>query len=204
MNTNLNSNSRLANDIVDLQDTFTKIWHHEPDVDLPETSLSRIVISQHRCNFDLWHEEDKAREPNVSDAVIAQVKRNIDKLNQARNDLITQIDELLAESLFLGHENQDAPWNSETVGSIIDRLSIASLKVFHMREQAEREDANAEHIAACQEKLSKLFVQQKDLARALQEFVNAILVGQKQNRLYRQYKMYNDPALNPRIYAKQK
>jgi len=118
--------------------------------------------------------------------------------------MITQIDELLADTVLMNSNDNGLPWNSETIGSIIDRLSIASLKLFHMQEQVERDDASEEHKAICAQKVAQLTVQRDDLATALQVFHDDVLNGKKQNKLYRQFKMYNDPSLNPKIYSKTK
>lgn len=199
-----NRPEQFAKKVIELQATYTEQWHHDRSV-MPNSSDQSVnlIVEQHGYNFDLWHEEDKAREPNAKDSDIAHVKRNIDALNQNRNDAITEIDELLEKTLFASISNRnDLPWNSETIGSIVDRLSIASLKVFHMQEQVERTDASNEHIESCKQKVFQLAIQRDDLAKALQEFVNDVLAGRKQNKLYRQFKMYNDPSLNPKIYQK--
>lgn len=194
----------LAQQVVELQAHFTKQWHIDEAHNYPSESLAALVSEQHRQNFDLWHEEDKAREPNVTDADIARVKRSIDGLNQRRNDMITEIDIYLMENQLGEFHDDSLPWNSETLGSIVDRLSISSLKVFHMAEQTERQDADQSHIASCREKLARLRVQNDDLAHSLQTFINDIKSSKKQNKLYRQFKMYNDPSLNPRIYNQKK
>jgi hypothetical protein len=197
----------LATEICIQQDKFTSSWHSDPENLLTDGSTLMIrVIEQHRFNFDLWHEEDKAREPGADNATIAGVKGRIDSLNQKRNDMVTVIDEYLDDRYFSPldnslNRNSDIPWNSETIGSIIDRLSIASLKNYHMHEQTERPDVDATHIASCTLKFERLVEQQNDLALALQCFIDDIFVGKKQNKLYRQFKMYNDPTLNPKIYG---
>jgi hypothetical protein len=128
----------LATEICIQQDKFTSSWHSDPENLLTDGSTLMIrVIEQHRFNFDLWHEEDKAREPGADNATIAGVKGRIDYLNQQRNDMVTVIDEYLDDRYFSPldnslNRNSDIPWNSETIGSIIDRLSIASLKNYHM------------------------------------------------------------------------
>jgi chromosome segregation ATPase len=161
---------------------------------------------QHRRNFDLWHEEDKARDPAATDHQIAVVKRAIDSFNQQRNDLIEKLDDFIYATL----QRQkiapapDAPWNSETPGSIIDKLSIMSLKVFHMREQTERLDAAPEHIQKCRTRLATLTQQRDDLTTALQTLLNDLFSATKQMKLYRQFKMYNDPDSNPKIYGAKK
>lgn len=190
-----------ASRVIELQDRYTSNWHDDPDSLTSGSAVEKLIIEQHRQNFELWHEEDKAREPGALDTEIAQVKRNIDVLNQRRNDMITEIDLHLADNEFAHHRNEGSPWNSETVSSIVDRLSIASLKVYHMLEQVERKGTAQEHRQDCKQKLLQLRTQQSDLAQALQAFIDDIIAGNRQNKLYRQFKMYNDAALNPRIYG---
>lgn len=196
-----NQVSNLAEKVIELQHQYTIAWQDDNNAARPQDAFEALVVDQHKRNFDLWLEEDKAREPDVSDASIAQVKRSIDKLNQQRNDMVTELDIMLEEQ-YLPNQDEDLPWNSETAGSIIDRLSIASLKVFYMNAQTERDDASDEHIETCKQKVYKLQVQRQDLAAALQAFLDDIQAGKKQNKLYRQFKMYNDPTLNPKIYGK--
>jgi len=192
----------LAQKIASCQTIWTQVWHGT-GAGAPVDALISLVQDEHRRNFDLWHEEDKARAPDAVDAGIATVKRAIDKFNQQRNDLIERVDEHLA-TLLKGKGVNPPPlaqWNSETPGSAIDRLSILSLKVFHMREQAERLDAKPEHIQKCRERLNILTQQHHDLTAALQNLLDDLFAGRKQMKIYRQYKMYNDPDSNPAIYG---
>jgi len=188
--------------IASCQSIWTGLWHGVAENNATAPLLA-LVQQQHRRNFDLWHEEDKARDPAATDAQIATVKRAIDKLNQQRNDLIEKLDDYIFATL----QRQkltlvpDAPWNSETPGSIIDKLSIMSLKVFHMREQTERLDATPEHIQKCRSRLATLSQQRDDLTTSLQTLLNELFAGTKQMKLYRQFKMYNDPDSNPKIYG---
>jgi len=197
-----------ASSITLLQDHTTSAWHdfHPPEPAADPSDISSLIRAQPRANFDLWHEEDKARDPSATDAQIAAVKRAIDKFNQQRNDLIEKLDDYVLETLtrLKIAAPPDAPWNSETPGSIIDKLSILSLKVFHMREQTERLDAAAEHIQKCRARLATLTRQHDDLTLALQALFNDLFAGAKQMKLYRQFKMYNDPDSNPKIYGAQK
>ena len=160
--------------------------------------LAELVMRNHRANFDLWHEEDKARDPAASDGEIARVKRAIDGLNQRRNDLVEAIDGLLLR--WAGEQRADAPLHSETPGMMIDRMSILALKIFHTREQAEREDASASHRMRNIDRLRVLEEQRGDLAGCLAEVWTAVLRGDRRFKIYRQMKMYNDPELNPAIY----
>jgi hypothetical protein len=197
---------RLAQSVAGRQTAWTDEWHVAPAPREDPKDFLALTCEQHRRNFDLWHEEDTARAPDVPDMLIASVKHRIDKLNQERNDLIEKLDDALLDML---HQRgvaslAEMPWNSETPGSIIDRLSILSLKVFHMREQTERRDADMAHRDRCADRLRILEQQRADLTRALQILLDDLLAGRKQLKLYRQFKMYNDPSLNPAIYGKRK
>jgi hypothetical protein len=160
------------------------------------------IEANHRCNNLLWDEEDQARRRDVPAAAIAANKRAIDGYNQRRNDAIERIDEALLARLADVHPRDDAWHNSETAGAMIDRLSILSLKIFHMGVQTRRDDATAEHIAACRDKLARLTLQRADLVRCLDTLLEHAARGDAFWKVYRQFKMYNDPALNPYLYAK--
>jgi hypothetical protein len=156
------------------------------------------IETNHRCNNLLWDEEDLARRRDVADGAIAANKRAIDRYNQARNDAVERIDEALLAALPAAPEG--ARLHSETAGAMIDRLSILALKIFHMRRQTERPDATPEHVAACRAKLARLAEQRDDLERCLRELLADCAAGRARFKVYRQFKMYNDPALNPHLY----
>ena len=158
----------------------------------------------HRCNRLLWDEEDLARRRDVPDAAIAANKRAIDGYNQRRNDAIERIDEALLERLAAVVPDAGAWHSSETAGSMVDRLSILALKIFHMRAQATRADASDEHRAMCTGKLSRLALQRSDLARCLDTLLDRAAEGRAYWRVYRQFKMYNDATLNPYLYGGKK
>jgi hypothetical protein len=161
----------------------------------------KYIELNHRFNSLLWEEEDQARRTDVGDERIAANKRAIDKYNQQRQDAIERIDELLLE-LFTGVKRvATARQNSEAPGSMIDRLSILSLKIFHMGLQAARTDVDATHIEACQRKLEVLREQRFDLEGCFNDLLAQAAVGTAYFKVYRQFKMYNDPALNPYLYG---
>jgi len=192
-------------EILDLHAATVERWHREP-VDNPYEGFLHAVCQQHQFNFLLWHEEDIARSPNVGDAKIAAVKRAIDRYNQQRNDWIEQLDLwLMVELKRRGVAPQaEARLNTETPGSAIDRLSILSLRIYHLDEQAAREDATAQHRQTAADKVATCRTQRVDLSTSLAELVDDVAGGRKQMKTYRQLKMYNDPAMNPYLYAAKK
>ncbi len=189
--------------ITDLHRLTVFRWHRQIDPDNLYNGFLKLVCEQHQCNYLLWHEEDLARDPAASDAQIAQVKRNIDRLNQRRNDRIEQLDDALIQQLRAEDVQtvSSTPLNSETPGSVIDRLSILALRIYHMEEQADRLDADEAHRDRASQRLAILYEQHRDLSKALSELIRDIFAGHKRLKVYRQFKMYNDPSLNPAIYA---
>ncbi|HKW36595.1 MAG TPA: DUF4254 domain-containing protein [Burkholderiales bacterium] len=159
------------------------------------------VRTNHGCNRLLWDEEDQARRRDVPDSAIAANKRSIDGLNQRRNDAIEKIDEALLAALPSPERNADVRLNSETAGAMIDRLSILALKIFHMRIQTERRDATDEHRATSRARLARLTEQRADLAGCFDALLADCLAGRARFKVYRQFKMYNDPAFNPYLYG---
>jgi hypothetical protein len=186
------------NQITALHARCTETWHREP-LDNPYAGVLALVCDQFRFNYLLWHEEDRARCPQASDATIAAVKRSIDKLNQQRNDAIEQLDDWLgAELARRGVAPPDgAPQNTETLGSTIDRLGILALRIYHLREQLERPEAGPAHRERVGQKLYVATLQLDDLTRSAQQLADDLTAGRKRHHTYRQLKMYNDPALNP-------
>ncbi|NUQ62612.1 MAG: DUF4254 domain-containing protein [Pirellulales bacterium] len=180
-------------------------WHRR-DIDNPYEGFLRLVCEQHERNYRLWHEEDIARSKDVADKDIAQVKRNIDRLNQQRNDLIERLDDALIAELAMTEvvPVAGARLNTETPGSVIDRLSILALRLYHMQEQADRSDADPQHCEKAKARLVVLREQHSDLSNALTELLADLFSGRKRLKVYRQFKMYNDPTMNPYLYAAKK
>ena len=164
----------------------------------------QAIEDNHRFNCLLWDEEDLARRRHVSDAEIAKNKRAIDGYNQKRNDAIERIDEHLLAALAGVAPKPDARLNSETAGGMVDRLSILSLKIHHMRLQTLRTDVDAAHLESCRAKLARLEEQRGDLAGCLDRLLEECARGEAYFKVYRQFKMYNDPKLNPAVYGERK
>nr|MBP7471496.1 DUF4254 domain-containing protein [Prevotella sp.] len=167
-----------------------------------EGSIENILFLKNWIDTVQWHFEDIIRDPNIDLKEGMDLKHRIDKSNQDRTDLVEQID-----SYFLDKFKNVTPLNNATINTespawAIDRLSILALKIFHMKEQAERKDASQEHIDKCQSKLNILLEQQKDLSSAIDQLIDDIQSGKKYMKVYRQMKMYNDKDTNPILYKK--
>jgi hypothetical protein len=176
-------------------------WHHfEPEH--TEDGLRGRICDLHRYNFLLWHEEDIARSPAVTDGRIAQVKRAIDRYNQLRNDCIEKVDDWLIADL--GARGvvaaPTAPAATETPGAAIDRLSILELRRYHMREQVERKEASQAHRDKAAARMVVLDEQRAHLVEATDRLLAEIYAGSRPLRVFRQMKMYNDPTMNPYLY----
>jgi len=189
--------------IIELHCQTVELWHREA-ISNTYSGFLQGVCEQHKFNFLLWHEEDIARSPDVGDGRIAGVKRSIDRYNQQRNDWIEKLDDFLVLELqrLAINPAAGAPLNTETPGSAIDRLSIMALRIYHMIEQTEREDVSDEHRAKSHGRLAILTEQHADLSNSLRELLGDIFSGRKRLKVYRQFKMYNDPAMNPYLYHK--
>jgi hypothetical protein len=192
----------LVNQITELHRQAVARWHNAP-LDNRYTGVLATVCQQHQFNYLLWHEEDIARSPDVSDERIAAVKRSIDCYNQQRNDWIEKIDEGLIQLLTTEGilARSGARLNTETPGSATDRLSVMSLRIYHLNEQLTREGADDNHRAGVRERLSRCLIQHSDLSQSLAELLDDIWSGRKMLKVYRQMKMYNDPTLNPYLYS---
>lgn len=165
-----------------------------------DTDIWRWIEENHRCNTALWGEEDRARRTDVPESEIVRCKRAIDRYNQRRNDAVEMLDQRLLAALDTTVPAPDARLSSETAGAMTDRLSILALKIHHMRLQTERDDADEAHLRRCRDKLSVLIEQRADLAGCLDRLLWEARCGAAVFKSYRQFKMYNDPTLNPELY----
>ena len=183
-------------------------YHVHDDIDTPinnpyddGTIENRLYL---KCWIDTvqWHFEDIIRDPNIDPMEALALKRRIDRSNQDRTDLVEQIDSYFRQKYSEVKVLPDARINTESPAWAIDRLSILALKIYHMREQVERQDASKEHKDTCTAKLNVLLEQQKDLGTAIDQLLEDIEEGRKYMKVYRQMKMYNDPSTNPVLYKK--
>ena len=185
-----------------------KDYHLTDNVDTPiQNPYDRESIEYSlylKCWIDTvqWHFEDLIRDPQINPVEALSLKRRIDKSNQDRTDLVEEIDSYFRQQYKEVEPLPDARLNTESPAWAIDRLSILALKIYHMQEQVKREDASAEHIAKCEAKLEVLLEQQTDLSLSIDQLLEDIQAGRKYMKVYRQMKMYNDPATNPILYQK--
>ena len=156
-----------------------------------------------KCWIDTvqWAYEDIIRDPNIDPVAALKLKRMIDASNQDRTDTVEFIDSYFLDKYKDVAVKSDAKINSESPAWAIDRLSILALKIYHMNLEATREDATADHRAACQKKLDVLLEQRVDLSSAIDDLLNDISNGDKYMKVYKQMKMYNDDELNPVLRA---
>lgn len=185
-------------EIAALQATLTEQWHEQSPAASGDGFL-RLAQENHLRNFELWHEEDIARRDDLGSERVHQAKRAIDRFNQERNNFIEEMDKALVAALKPAESG--CPKNSETPGMMIDRLSILALKEYHMREEAERTDASDDHRGKCAEKLARIRLQRGDLTQSLAELLESVRAGTRTFAVYYQFKMYNDPELNPQLYG---
>jgi hypothetical protein len=169
-------------------------------VQLQHTDFYRLVEENHAFNYQLWHAEDRARREDMGSEFVYKAKREIDHCNQQRNNRMEAMDEWLFHALQPAKPDM-CPVNSESPGMIIDRLSILALKSYHMGLQLERQDVSEEHKNNCTNKLVTINQQLEQLTLCLQELLEAVQGKNRTFRIYHQFKMYNDPNLNPQLYG---
>ena len=185
-----------------------KDYHLTDNVDTPiHNPYDRDSIEYSlylKCWIDTvqWHYEDIIRDPHIDPNEALGLKRRIDHSNQDRTDLVEEIDTYFRKLYSDVDPLPDARLNTESPAWAVDRLSILALKIYHLQEQADRQDADEEHRQRCQLKLDVLLEQQRDLSLAIDQLLDDYKAGRKVMKVYRQMKMYNDPSTNPVLYKK--
>ena len=159
--------------------------------------IAHLLYRKNWIDTVQWHYEDIIRDPNIDAGAALTLKRKIDASNQDRTDLVEYIDSYFLNKYQSVQIKENATINTESPAWAIDRLSILSLKIYHMNEEANRTDASSEHMAKCQQKLQVLLEQKKDLSTAIDQLIADIEAGNKYMKVYKQMKMYNDDELNP-------
>jgi hypothetical protein len=186
-----------ASAIADLQARLTVGWHEQAPAAAGE-GLALLVAENHLRNFNLWHEEDLARRDDLGFEAVYRSKRKIDRFNQERTNFIEAMDQAFVA--VLQPARSGCPLNSETPGMMVDRLSILALKEYHMREESSRADASGTHRENCSTKLARLSRQRAELTQCLAELMAEVAARRRSFPIFNQFKMYNDPNLNPQLY----
>lgn len=169
-----------------------------------ENTIEGSLFKKNWIDAVQWHLEDIIRDPKINPIKALELKRWIDRSNQERTDLVELIDSYFLTKYKDVKLLSGATINTESPAWAIDRQSILALKIYHMQQEVTRKDADPEHLAKCHTKLNVLLDQKKDLSSAIDQLIADIESGRKYMKVYKQMKMYNDPSLNPVLYAKQK
>lgn len=201
----MDSISTTANEVFDRS---VADYHRHDNVDAPMEnpypagSFEAILYSKNWVDAVQWHLEDIIRDPDIDPKEALELKRRIDRSNQARTDMVEDIDTWMRDRYKDVRPGVDATINTESPAWALDRLSILALKIWHMREQAERTDADEAHLERSRGRLAVLLEQRDDLSLAIDQLLADIEAGRKYMKVYRQMKLYNDPSTNPVLYAK--
>jgi len=163
----------------------------------PKNEISHLLYRKNWIDTVQWHYEDIIRDPNINPSEALVLKRKIDASNQDRTDLVEYIDSYFLDKHKDVKVDPEAVINTESPAWAIDRLSILALKIYHMQEEADREDASEELRNKCSQKLQVLLEQRTDLSTAIDQLLADIESGKKYMKVYKQMKMYNDEELNP-------
>jgi hypothetical protein len=201
----MDSISTTANEVFDRS---VADYHRHDNVDAPMEnpypagSFEAILYSKNWVDAVQWHLEDIIRDPDIDPKEALELKRRIDRSNQVRTDMVEDIDTWMRDRYKDVRPGVDATINTESPAWALDRLSILALKIWHMREQAERTDADEAHLERSRGRLAVLLEQRDDLSLAIDQLLADIEAGRKYMKVYRQMKLYNDPSTNPVLYAK--
>ncbi len=168
----------------------------------PAGSIEALLYHKNWIDNVQWHLEDIIRNPSIDPKEGIRIKRRIDSSNQDRTNVVEMIDDKILAMFSHVNTHVEARLNSETPAWLLDRMSILMLKIYHMKEQTERTDADKVHIAKCRSRLAVLMEQRNDMKVAFDELIEDIQAGTRRFKVYRQMKMYNDPDLNPMLNAK--
>jgi hypothetical protein len=185
-------------------------YHRHDNVDArfvnpyPPGSFEALLYHKNWIDTVQWHLEDIIRNPEIDPAEALKLKRRIDKSNQDRTDMVEKIDDHFVDLFANVVPKPGTRINSETPAWLLDRMSILTLKIYHMEQQTQRSDVSDEHITKCRSKLSVLLEQKADMQQAFDELMDDIRAGNRRFKVYRQMKMYNDATLNPVLYGQTK
>lgn len=188
-------------------DDTVVLYHATDDVDFQPVvpdgygDIERILFAKNWIDAVQWHLEDIIRDPAIDPVEALALKRRIDRSNQERTDMVERLDSWFLEKYAGVEAAPDAEINTESPAWALDRLSILALKIYHMKAETDRPEAEAAHRDRCRVKLDVLLEQRRDLTEAIDRLLEAYACGRKRMKVYRQMKMYNDPSTNPILYG---
>jgi len=191
---------------LDIFKACTRDYHARDEVDAQEQNpyargtMAALLYTKHWVDVVQWHLEDIIRDPEIDAGEALRVKRRIDELNQWRTELVELLDDRLAKEYEGVKLQPGARLNTESLAWAMDRLSILELKLFHMEQESCREGVPETHVQCCVDRVAVLAEQQADLMKAIDQLFEDLRTGRRYVRVYRQFKMYNDPMLNPVLY----
>ena len=198
---------KISSNLVEIFQSSINEYHIEDSVDqsfenkfLKDQVFESMMYKKAWIDTVQWHLEDIIRKPSIDPKEALVIKRRIDKSNQDRTDMVEEIDDYFFQKFKDLVSSNDAILNTETPAWAIDRLSILELKIFHMRIESERENADESHKLICLEKLNVLLLQRENLSTAIDQLLTNISEGKVKSVTYKQMKMYNDKKLNPELY----
>lgn len=197
----------FAKDAYDIFEATTAAYHVADNVDAPNPglypgeSVESLLADKNWVDAVQWHLEDIIRDPEIDPVEALALKRRIDSSNQIRTDLVEDLDTWFLTRYADVEPQPGATINTESPAWAIDRLSILALKIYHMRIESVRPDADEAHRARCSARLAVLEEQRDDLVAAIDRLLDDIAAGRRYMKVYRQMKMYNDTDTNPVLYA---
>lgn len=178
-----------------------ELWHDTAPLKPTDTKspkgMTQWVLYK---NFLIWHLKEMLRDETVNVNQIQKIEKAIDRNTCIRLDVLEQIDIWIDNVLSTAgiQPKKDARVHSETPSNIIDRLSILCLKIYHMRERLKKD--THDDVNSAQIRLNILEEQRRDVADALDELIKELRLGGKRLKVYRQFKIYNDPSFHPELF----
>ncbi|MEQ9285778.1 MAG: DUF4254 domain-containing protein [Cyclobacteriaceae bacterium] len=195
-------NSNLFNKI--FQESI-EAYHITDDINTPcpnpyqPESIEHILFKKNWIDTVQWHMEDLIRVVDIDPVEALKIKRDIDASNQDRTDTVEQFEDFLFDLYKNVNAHPEARLNTETPGWAMDRLSILNLKLYHFKEELNREGISSAHYEKCRTKVAVLEEQYKDLSQSIDALLEEVSQGKCVIKVYRQMKMYNDAELNPML-----
>jgi len=193
----------LGTRLVEWFSDLIELWHDTAPIPPSEYQSPKGMTQWiHYQNFIVWHLEEILRDSSISTEKITRIEKAVDKHTHQRIDVLEQIDIWIKNVI----DNADvkikkeAVVHSETPSNIINRLSVLSLKIFHMQERLESDETAMDERMAVELRLNILKEQMQDVAVALDMLLEDLRKGKKQHKVYRQFKIYNDPSFHPETY----